>query len=585
MKKILYILTVCLAVAGQVFAEAFTDQQGVSYEYYGDEGTITGFDNKTRDVVITSPVKNGDDEFYVTTIAKNAFDSKTNLESIVLPKELTTIDASAFYGCKMLYKVMIPESAQLNLIADRAFAYCTSLIDITIRIRKEGTGANEVSRPTIKSNSSQFFYNFQDVPHISCINNTGRTIKGYPWGARNVNCTVDGYLLYKGDTVVLCTQAARGAVVVREGIVNIYSGSVGGFKECKNVTSIVLPASLKTCGSACFTDCTGLTSLVCKATTPPNVNHTEDIASLHAFIGVDKSIPIYVPKESIDAYKKAAGWSQFTNYQEWSQETEDQLSQCTLTLLANDDAMGSVKGAGTFESGSEVTIEAVPAEGYKFVQWSDNNAENPRKLIITGSTTLTAIFADKNASGKFILTLLVNDANMGTVTGAGEYEEGAVANIEATPKEGYVFKKWSDGNKLSRRSIMMTANLTLTAEFAAASSETPVTYTITVSANDGSMGTVTGGGTYEPNAQVTLTATPKEGFVFVKWSDGNTDNPRTLAATANANFIAIFASNSQGVEIVESQKSKVESKKVLRDGQIIIVREGIQYNTLGVKLQ
>lgn len=54
------------------------------------------------------------------------------------------------------------------------------------------------------------------------------------------------------------------------------------------------------------------------------------------------------------------------------------------------------------------------------------------------------------------------------------------------------------------------------------------------------MGTVTGGGLYDQNATATLTATAKDGFRFVRWSDGNTSNPRSVTVTADATYIAIF---------------------------------------------
>ena len=69
----------------------------------------------------------------------------------------------------------------------------------------------------------------------------------------------------------------------------------------------------------------------------------------------------------------------------------------------------------------------------------------------------------------------------------------------------------------------------------------PVTYTLTVLSSDEAMGTVTGGGTYEEGTEVTLTATPtSDGYAFVKWSDENTDNPRTLTVTGNLELTAIF---------------------------------------------
>ena len=44
-------------------------------------------------------------------------------------------------------------------------------------------------------------------------------------------------------------------------------------------------------------------------------------------------------------------------------------------------------------------------------------------------------------------------------------------------------------------------------------------------------GTVTEGGTYAEGTEITLTATPDEGYQFTQWSDGNTDNPRALVLT------------------------------------------------------
>ncbi len=69
----------------------------------------------------------------------------------------------------------------------------------------------------------------------------------------------------------------------------------------------------------------------------------------------------------------------------------------------------------------------------------------------------------------------------------------------------------------------------------------PLVYTLTVLSSNEEMGTITGSGTYEEGTEVTLTATPtSEGYAFVKWSDENTDNPRTLTVTGNTELTAIF---------------------------------------------
>ena len=65
-------------------------------------------------------------------------------------------------------------------------------------------------------------------------------------------------------------------------------------------------------------------------------------------------------------------------------------------------------------------------------------------------------------------------------------------------------------------------------------------YTITVTVNDTSMGSATGSGIYDENATATLTAKANTNYKFVKWDDGNTDNPRTVTVTADATYMAVF---------------------------------------------
>ena len=69
----------------------------------------------------------------------------------------------------------------------------------------------------------------------------------------------------------------------------------------------------------------------------------------------------------------------------------------------------------------------------------------------------------------------------------------------------------------------------------------PVTYTLMVLSSNEEMGTVTGGGSYEEGTEATLTATPvSEACVFENWSDGSTENPRTLTVTENVELTATF---------------------------------------------
>lgn len=65
-------------------------------------------------------------------------------------------------------------------------------------------------------------------------------------------------------------------------------------------------------------------------------------------------------------------------------------------------------------------------------------------------------------------------------------------------------------------------------------------YTLTVSSNNTSYGTVTGGGSYTTGTTATLAATPKVGYKFLNWSDGNNSATRTVTVTSNATYTAQF---------------------------------------------
>lgn len=66
---------------------------------------------------------------------------------------------------------------------------------------------------------------------------------------------------------------------------------------------------------------------------------------------------------------------------------------------------------------------------------------------------------------KRTLTVLVTDASFGSVSGGGTFDDGSTQTIQATPNPGYAFMKWSDGNTENPRTVKLTSDLTLTANF------------------------------------------------------------------------------------------------------------------------
>ena len=80
------------------------------------------------------------------------------------------------------------------------------------------------------------------------------------------------------------------------------------FENCSGLTSITISNSVTSIGNYAFNGCSGITSIICEATTPPTCSNS-------SYENVNKSIPLYVPANSIDAYKKASVWKEFTNIQ------------------------------------------------------------------------------------------------------------------------------------------------------------------------------------------------------------------------------------------------------------------------------
>ena len=109
--------------------------------------------------------------------------------------------------------------------------------------------------------------------------------------------------------------------------------------------------------------------------------------------------------------------------------------------------------------------------------------------------------------------------------------------FSATANDGYHFVSWNDSNTSNPRSVLVTEDVTYTAQFA------PDSYEITATANNESMGSTTGSGVYVRGTVVTLTATPTTCHHFVQWSDGNSENPRSITVMEDVSYTAVFAQN------------------------------------------
>ena len=76
-----------------------------------------------------------------------------------------------------------------------------------------------------------------------------------------------------------------------------------------------------------------------------------------------------------------------------------EVAKYTLTLAASPSNGGTVTGAGVYDAGSEVTINAAPASGYTFKKWSDGDTNAERMVTVDGDMSLTATFEATSAGG------------------------------------------------------------------------------------------------------------------------------------------------------------------------------------------
>ena len=214
-----------------------------------------------------------------------------------------------------------------------------------------------------------------------------------------------------------------------------------------------------------------------------------------------------------------------------SLKAEFEINSYTISVAEAEN--GSISGTGTYNYGAIAIVTAIADEGYHFTQWSDGVTSASRRLTVVEDAELSASFEINSYEVKL-------SAENGTVTGSGTYEYGEYATINAEPASHYHFVRWSDGSIVNPRTLTVTRNRHLTAYFE------PDLYTIEVAAENG---TVYGASSqFEFGAVATLTATADFGYHFVKWTDGNTDNPRlvTVDATVLSDirpFTAVFEKN------------------------------------------
>ena len=86
---------------------------------------------------------------------------------------------------------------------------------------------------------------------------------------------------------------------------NISSIETSAFEGCSGLTSLVIQSNILSINDESFNGCSGLTSITVHSATPPTLGYD-------VFYNTN-NCPIYVPPESVDAYKAASGWSKYAS--------------------------------------------------------------------------------------------------------------------------------------------------------------------------------------------------------------------------------------------------------------------------------
>ena len=194
----------------------------------------------------------------------------------------------------------------------------------------------------------------------------------------------------------------------------------------------------------------------------------------------------------------------------------------SYTVTASSSYGGTITGAGTYVYGTTVTMTATPYSHYNFVNWTENG-----QLVSENASFSFTITSNRNFYATFIIqsfdvTVTINPANSGIVTGAGTYNYGETATLTATPALHHNFVSWTDAATGQVYGTATTLTLIVSEDYDIVANFALQTFNVTVTVNPAEGGTVTGAGTYDYSSYATLTATPAPHYNFVNWTDAVT---------------------------------------------------------------
>lgn len=212
----------------------------------------------------------------VTIIGESAFKLCSNLASITIPESVTKIGNRAFYSCSNLTTISIPKN--VVAIDDHAFHECIELSSPIIIPE----GVSEIA--------PRIFYGCSKLTTVSIPSSVTK---------------IGDSAFYKCEKLDLVT--------IPEGVTQI---GMHAFMFCKSLTTITIPSRVSIIGENAFSVCYSLSSAYIKCSYPPQIERLmpwePDIFGDDS--DIEKSnLRIYVPRASVNKYKEASSWRNYSN--------------------------------------------------------------------------------------------------------------------------------------------------------------------------------------------------------------------------------------------------------------------------------
>ncbi len=242
----------------------------------------------------------------------------------------------------------------------------------------------------------------------------------------------------------------------------------------------------------------------------------------------------------------------------------------TLTINAVNGSVTKTPDKASYAYGEVVTLQAAPNSGYSFSSWSGDasGTANPTTVTMNGNKSVTAAFT----AASYTLTINAVNGSATRTPSKSSYAHGEVVTLQAAPNSGYNFSGWSGdaSGTANPTTITMNSNKSVTASFTASS------YTLTISAVNGSVAKTPSKSGYAYGEAVTLQATPNTGYSFSGWSGdaSGTTNPTTITMNGSKSVTASFTAITCTLTInaVNGSVTRTPSKSTYTYGETVTLQ-------------